>query len=194
MLHFLGPRGRFATQVVVVLAACGTVFAALERHWSEALGLLVLGYVGVLAGAVWGACRSVLRTAEEIEAHQKAIRQQGRKQMQAFNDVADRVDSANRRGKAGGATQTPAPSGGQTTVERRYATVLEQATPVPYSRLLSFLEILAKDATTRRADEAASRQAIEQLRELVEMQHEEIASLHDRLKAVEGLEPAGSAS
>lgn len=194
MIHGLGTRGRAATLAAACTALLAAAYSVYQQGYVEAVTLVMLAYLSVLVGGVWGVNRSVLRTTTEIADRQKAISTQERKQIGAIKTKVDRIRSqVNGIGSpsANGTVGNGTPKTDQSVI-RRYAGLVDQPTSVPNSSLLAFLEILAKDATTRRADDAVTRQAIGELRDMVHLQHEEIVALHQRLTEVESMEPAGS--
>jgi hypothetical protein len=180
MLPYLGLRGRVTTIVLAAAATVGALLAAVDHDWRALITLALLAYVTVLAGVTWGAAQTSVRTVEHLAQRQQKVHRQGSTQMGLLQTKLDRTHAqVSRLSAAPKASPTPVPT--QTSalgpVERRYAGLLDEPMSAPNSRLLSLLEILAKDATTRRADDAVLRSAIHDLREMVEMQQTEISTL-----------------
>lgn len=173
MPPYLGTRGRFATLIVVALAMSGAVYAATDKDWAALAALVVLTYLAVLMGASWGALQVVLQTTTDVAKRQQRIARRQGAQARLLRTKLHRTYLRLARMPA----STPGPA--SNPVERRYAGVLDQPVSAPNSRLLGLLELLAKDATTRRADDAGLRQAVGELRSLVEMQQVEINRLHE---------------
>lgn len=173
MLLYLGTRGRFATLAVVGVAISAAVYAATDHDWAGVATLVMLAYLAVLTGAAWGAVQAVLRTTSEVALCQQRIARRQGAQMRVVRTKVQRTYLLLTRTTSG--SSVPA----QHSVERRYAGVLDQPMSAPNSRLLSLLELLAKDATTRRADDAILQRSVGDLRELVEMQQAEISRLHE---------------
>lgn len=184
MLDYLGPRGRTVTAVVAVVTLAAALLAGWQRDWSLAVGLATLSYVAVVATGIWGATKSVSATIGRAAEQQHTMHRQQRGQLRALQTKVDRARSE-LEVLTGAKRTRPSVAESTLPVERRFAGYLDQPMSLPNSNLLSFLEILAKDATTRRADDAVLRQSIAELRELVETQHAEIGRLHGRLVDLE---------
>ena len=196
MLDQLGARGRLLTMTAIAVAVIAAGYAAVESEWTTAVSLLLTAYLSLLVAIVWGVTRSTLRLTREVAIRQRRIRAKQSAQIRLVHAKIERTRSQVARLGAFRKAPVPAPtanhssapkpltpdeSQGKHSVERRYAGLLDQPMSVPNSNLLSYLEILAKDATSRRAEDAILRQAVGELRELVETQQAEIVMLHQRV-------------
>jgi cell division protein FtsB len=185
MIQSLGPRGRLATATTAALAAGAAVYASFIGHWADAVTLALLGYISIVLSGLWGSTQIILRTAASLAGDQAEQGKQLRRQRRAIMRQLSRTATSSAVGSS-------PPSQPTTVVEAQYSGVIGQSAPVSISRLLTYLEILAKDATSRRGDDAALHQAVETLRETVQSQDEQISMLQRHLSMLGNPRPTNS--
>lgn len=176
MVSFLGSRGKLAVGAGAAVALAVALLAFVQSDWAIGTALVLLAGIWVLAASIWGVVRALHRQLETLEQNVAQLRRRvgrgstaaeptSKKLHAALDKVAE--DVARLAVKVG---PTKADGFGNRSLERRYADYLTQPASVPNSQLLAYMEILAKEATTRRADMAVIQDLLAEIRTLREMQ------------------------
>lgn len=176
MTSFLGTRGKLAVGAGAAVALAVALLSFTQRDWATGTALVLLAGLWVLAASIWGVVRATHRHLDVLDRKVTRVRRRlervggpatpaSKKLQSTLDKVAQDVERLAL--KAGPAE---ADRLGNRSLERRYADVLTQPASVPNSQLLAYLEILAKEATTRRADMAVIQDLLAEIRTLRDLQ------------------------
>lgn len=177
MISFLGSRGKLAAGAGAGVGLAAALMSLIQRNWGMATALVILAAVWIVAASTWGVARAVHGQLEALDRRITEVRRHQNQQGEGAavggaKKLHSKLDKLEHDVERIALTVGPAKSDkyGTRALERRYADVLTQPASVPNSQLLAYLEILAKEATTRRADVAVIQDLLTELRSLRALQ------------------------
>lgn len=176
MTSFLSKRAKFAVLVGSSGAVATAFILLMRREWAAAALFAVVAALWVSVAITWGIASAVLVALE------KARKRERRKQKGFGGVVANDLAGMAPR-ELGGAAGPNSPPGAR-SLEQRYHGLQHQPYSRPTNQLLALLELLARDATTRRADEAVLQEALAEIRDELRLQAGTLQGLVSRIESM----------